>query len=58
MRANGLQALRRLKGIRQQSALLTFVIVLFMIGYLALAFWLFLAGLQFAADSRFRKKFV
>ena len=49
MRANTLQAWRRLKGIRQQSALLTFVIALFMTGYLALAFWLFLRGLSFVA---------
>jgi ABC-2 type transport system permease protein len=47
MRANGLQLWRRLKGIRQQSTLLTFVIALFMVGYLALAFWLFLRGLSF-----------
>jgi len=49
MRANTLQAWRRLIGIRQQSALLTFVISLFMTGYLALAFWLFLRGLSFVA---------
>ena len=47
MRANGLQLWRRFKGIRQQSTLLTFVIALFMVGYLALAFWLFLRGLSF-----------
>jgi ABC-2 type transport system permease protein len=51
MRANGLQLWRRLRGIRQQSTLLTFVIALFMVGYLALAFWLFLRGLSFV--SRF-----
>jgi ABC-2 type transport system permease protein len=49
MRANGLQVWRRVKGIRQQSSLLTFVIALFMAGYLALAFWLFLRGLSFVA---------
>jgi ABC-2 type transport system permease protein len=49
MQANGLQIWRRLKGIRQQSALLTFVIALFMIGYLAVSFWLFLRGLSFVA---------
>jgi ABC-2 type transport system permease protein len=49
MRANTLQMWRRLKGIRQQSRLLTLVIVLFMIGYCALSFWLFLKGLRFVA---------
>lgn len=49
IRANALQSWRRLKGIRQQSSLLTFVIALFMVGYLALSFWLFLQGLQFIA---------
>jgi ABC-2 type transport system permease protein len=49
LRANLLQSWRRLKGIRHQSSLLTLVIVLFMIGYLALSFWLFLQGLHFVA---------
>ena len=49
VRANLLQSWRRLRGIRQQSTLLTFVIGLFMTGYLALAFWLFLRGLSFVA---------
>jgi ABC-2 type transport system permease protein len=49
LRANLLQSWRRLKGIRHQSSLLTVVITLFMIGYLALSFWLFLKGLHFVA---------
>jgi ABC-2 type transport system permease protein len=49
VRANTLQSWRRLKGIRHQSSLLTAVITLFMIGYLALSFWLFLQGLQWVA---------
>jgi hypothetical protein len=46
MRANARQSWRRLKAIRHQSALLTFVIALFMVGYLALSFSLVLHGLQ------------
>jgi len=49
IRANVLHTWRRVKGIREQSALLTFVIALFMVGYLALSFWLFLLGLHFVA---------
>lgn len=49
VRTNVLQSWRRLKAIRHQSALLTFVIALFMVGYLALSFWLFLQGLQWVA---------
>jgi ABC-2 type transport system permease protein len=49
MRTNALQSWRRLKAIRHQSALLTFVIALFMVGYLALSFWLFLKGLQWVS---------
>lgn len=49
LRANLLQMWRRLKGIRHQSSLLTLVISLFMVGYLALSFWLFLKGLHFVA---------
>lgn len=49
LRANLLQSWRRLKGIRHQSSLLTAVITLFMVGYLALSFWLFLKGLHFVA---------
>ncbi len=51
MRVNLLQSWRRLTGLRHQSRLLTLVIVMFMFGYLALAFWLFLKGLTFV--SRF-----
>ena len=49
VRANMLHTWRRIKGIREQSTLLTFVIALFMVGYLALSFWLFLLGLHFVA---------
>jgi ABC-2 type transport system permease protein len=49
LRVNTLQAWRRLKAIREQSRLLTFVIGLFVVGYLALAYWLFLMGLKFVA---------
>ncbi len=49
VRANLLQSWRRLQGIRHQSSLLTVVITLFMVGYLALSFWLFLKGLGFVA---------
>jgi ABC-2 type transport system permease protein len=47
VRVNALQSWRRIKGLRHQSRLLTMVIALFMVGYLALAFWLFLKGLGF-----------
>lgn len=50
VRTNALQSWRRLKGLRNQSRLLTVVIVLFMVGYLALAFWLFLQGLLFVSS--------
>jgi ABC-2 type transport system permease protein len=49
MRANALQSWRRITGLRQQSRLLTATIALFMVGYLALAFWLFFKGLNFVA---------
>lgn len=49
IRVNALQSWRRLKGLRHQSRLLTLVIVMFMCGYLALAFWLFLRGLTFVS---------
>ena len=49
VRVNLRQGWRRFKAIRSQSRLLTLVIGLFMIGYLALSFWLFLQGLQFVA---------
>ena len=49
VRANLLQSWRKVQGIRHQSSLLTVVITLFMVGYLALSFWLFLRGLTFVA---------
>jgi ABC-2 type transport system permease protein len=49
VRVNATQAWRRLKAVRQQSRLLTLVIVFFMAGYCALSFWLFLRGLGFVA---------
>ena len=49
LRVNLLQNWRRLKSIRQQSRLLTAVIGLFMVGYMALSFWLFYRGLKFVA---------
>src|SRR5438046_2766005 len=47
LRVNGLSVWRRIKSLHTQSALLTGVILLFITGYLALAFWLFLIGLRF-----------
>ena len=49
LRVNALQSWRRIKGVGQQSRLLTLVIALFMVGYLALSFWLFLQGLRFVS---------
>lgn len=49
MRVNLVQMWRRLLSIRDQSRLLTSIIILFMAGYWALSFWLFLRGLQFVA---------
>src|SRR5437764_1298327 len=49
MRVNTLQVWRRLKSVRQQSRLLTSIIVLFIVGYLILSFWLFMHGLRFVA---------
>ena len=49
VRVNWLQGWRRLQAVRSQSRLLTVVIGLFMTGYLALSFWLFLKGLTFVA---------
>ena len=40
-RVNALQAWRRLKSVRQQSRLLTTIILLFVVGYLVISFWLF-----------------
>src|SRR6266496_6005903 len=48
-RVNALQAWRRLKGVREQSHLLTTIILLFVIGYICLSFWLFYKGLRFIA---------
>lgn len=47
LRTNVLQAWRRLLSIRHQSHLLTFLISLFLVGYLGLAFGLFWKGLRF-----------
>ena len=51
IRVSTLQAWRRLINIREQSRLLTLVIALFMVGYCALSFWLFLRGLNFVATK-------
>ena len=48
-RVNALQILRRVLSLREQSRLLTSIIVLFIGGYLALSFWLFYRGLKFVA---------
>ncbi|MEY2408014.1 MAG: type transport system permease protein, partial [Verrucomicrobiota bacterium] len=47
MRVNALTLWRRLASIREQSRLLTSVIVLFLTGYFVLAYYLFFAGLHF-----------
>ncbi|MDB6017889.1 MAG: hypothetical protein JWR19_2378 [Pedosphaera sp.] len=49
-RVSALQMWRRLKSVREQSRLLTGMIVCFMGGYLALSFWLFYLGLKFVSD--------
>ena len=49
VRVNALAAWRKLKGLRGQSRLLTAVVLLFIVGYLSLAFGLFFAGLRFIA---------
>ena len=49
LRVNTLQIWRRLKSVREQSRLLTSIIVLFIAGYLGLSFWLFVQGLKFVA---------
>jgi ABC-2 type transport system permease protein len=51
VRVHLIQNWRRLKSVREQSRLLTSVIVAFIVGYLGLSYWLFFAGLRFA--SRF-----
>ena len=48
-RVNALQAWRRLRSVREQSRLLTAIILLFICGYVTLAFWLFYKGLRFIA---------
>ena len=50
VRVNALQAWRRVKAIREQSRLLSALIVLFIAGYAVLAFWLFRQGLRFVAN--------
>ncbi len=47
VRVNLLQAWRRAKSIREQSRLLSCLIVVFIVGYVILAFWLFRKGLEF-----------
>src|SRR6185369_5773166 len=49
VRVNTLSAWRKLKGVRQQSSLLTAVISVFIGSYLVVAFWLFHVGLRFIA---------
>ena len=49
LRVNVLQGWRRLLSVREQSRLLTGVIVLFIGGYLGLSFWLFYHGMKFIA---------
>jgi ABC-2 type transport system permease protein len=50
LRIHLLQAWRKLKGLRDQSRLLTGVISLFIVGYLVLSFELFTWGLKFIAS--------
>jgi len=50
LKVNGLQHWRRLKAVREQSRLLTAVILLFLSGYLVLSFGLFFKGLKFIAS--------
>lgn len=47
LRVNLIQAWRRLAAVREQSALLSSVIVVFIAGYLGLSFWLFHLALRF-----------
>ena len=49
LRVNALQSWRRLLSVREQSRLLTGIIVLFIGGYLGLSFWLFYHGMKFIA---------
>src|SRR5256885_2390144 len=50
LKVNGLQHWRRLKAVREQSRLLTAVILLFLSGYLVLSFALFFKKLKFVAS--------
>src|ERR1051325_5753352 len=50
LKVNGLQHWRRLKAVREQSRLLTAVILIFLSGYLVLSFGLFYKGLKFVAS--------
>src|SRR2546423_3863566 len=50
LKVNGLQHWRRLKAVREQSRLLTAIILLFLSGYLILSFALFFKGLKFVAS--------
>src|SRR5438309_7912325 len=47
LRVNALQAWRRVIAIRERSRLLSSLIGFFIVGYVALAFWLFRSGLEF-----------
>ncbi len=47
LRVNTLQAWRRLCSVRERSKFLSSVIGIFLVGYLALSFWLFCKGLRF-----------
>ncbi len=49
VRVSVLQIWRRMLSVREQSRLLTGIIVLFISGYLGLSFWLFYRGLKFVA---------
>lgn len=49
LRVNGVLAWRRLKAVRDQSRLLTGLIVCFIVGYMWLSFWLFFKGLKFVS---------
>jgi ABC-2 type transport system permease protein len=49
LRVNALQSWRRLLSLRNQSRLLTSVIMSFVVGYLVLSFWLFYHALWFVA---------
>jgi hypothetical protein len=47
LRVNLIQSWRRLKSVRDQSRLLTALIVVFIVSYLGLSFWLFYKALKF-----------